>query len=75
MKAFIITYLPWLLSLITIWMTLLAGNRHQHAWFVGIVNQGLWLIWIVLTESWGFLPMNLVLWVLYIRNHFKWARS
>jgi hypothetical protein len=68
-------YLPWLLSAITIWMTVLAGNRHQSAWLVGLVNQGLWLFWIVVTGSWGFLPMNLALWIVYGRNHLKWRTA
>ena len=66
------TYLPWLLSIITIWMTVLAGNKHKSAWFVGIINQGLWLVWIINTETWGLIPMNIALWAVYIRNHFKW---
>jgi hypothetical protein len=65
-------YLPWLLSAITIWMTLLAGNKHPRAWEVGLVNQALWLGWIVATANWGFLPMNVALWVVYMRNHLKW---
>ena len=31
MKQAAITYLPWLLSAITIWQTLLAGNKHPKA--------------------------------------------
>lgn len=72
MRELITTYLPWLLSVITIWMTVLAGNKHPSAWFVGLVNQALWLGWIVMTENWGFLPMNLALWIVYGRNHLKW---
>jgi hypothetical protein len=72
---YIATYLPWLLSAITIWMTLLAGNKHPQAWLVGLVNQGLWLFWICVTGSWGFLPMNLALWIVYGRNHLKWQRE
>jgi hypothetical protein len=68
----IATYLPWLLSALTIWMTLLAGNKHSSAWLIGLVNQALWLVWIVVTESWGLLPMNVALWVVYSRNHWKW---
>lgn len=66
------TYLPWLMSVITIWMTLLAGNKHPKAWLVGIFNQALWLGWIVSSETWGLVPMNIALWVVYVRNHFKW---
>lgn len=68
-------YLPFLLSAVTIWMTLMAGNKHPKAWAVGLVNQALWLVWIVATAAWGLLPMNIALWVVYARNHFKWGES
>jgi len=68
-------YLPWLLSGITIWMTLLAGNVHRSAWLVGLGNQALWLIWIVVTGTWGLIPLNVALWIVYARNHFKWRRA
>ena len=65
-------YLPWLLSAITIWMTVLAGNKSRHAWAVGLCNQALWLVWIAAAQAWGLLPMNLALWIVYTRNHVKW---
>lgn len=65
-------YLPWVLSVITIWMTFLAGNKSQMAWSVGLVNQVLWLVWIVSDEAWGMIPMNVVLFVIYGRNYLKW---
>lgn len=68
-------YLPWLLSALTIWMTMLAGNKNRHAWAIGIVNQGLWLIWIVVSRSWGLIPMNIALWIVYARNHWKWNKD
>lgn len=70
----IVTHLPWLLSAITIWMTLLAGNKNDNAWLVGIAAQALWLWWIVadLDKNQGLLPMNIALWVAYLRNHLKW---
>ena len=69
----IATYLPFLLSALTIWMTLLAGNKHRSAWLVGLANQALWLVWIVATEAWGLVPLNAALWVVYLRNHLKWS--
>lgn len=68
------TYLPWLLSAITIYMTVLAGNKSRHAWLVGLGNQALWLLFIVATGTWGLLPMNFALWVVYGRNHMKWNK-
>ena len=66
------TYLPWLMSAVTIWMTLMAGNKHRSAWLVGLGNQALWLAWIVTVGAWGLLPMNAALWLVYARNHLKW---
>lgn len=68
-------YLPWLLSCITIWMTLMAGNKHPNAWLIGLGNQALWLIWIVCAQAWGFIPLNIALWVVYARNHWKWQTA
>lgn len=61
-----------LMSVITLWMMFWAGNKHPKAWLVGIFNQALWLGWIIYTESWGLIPMNIGMWVICLRNHIKW---
>lgn len=68
-------YLPWLLSAITIYMTVLAGNKHPKAWLIGLSNQGLWFLWTISAAAWGLLPMNIALTVLYARNHLKWKKQ
>jgi hypothetical protein len=68
----LLVYFPLLLSAITIWMNLLAGNKHRSAWAVGLVGQALWLGWIIAVGAWGLLPMNIALWIVYGRNHLKW---
>lgn len=73
MTEIIRLYLPWIMSAVTIWMTLLAGNKHKSAWLVGIGNQALWLTWIVTVGAWGLIPMNIALWIVYARNHLKWS--
>lgn len=75
MKDFLINYLPWVLSALTIWQTLLAGNKHKLAWLLALGNQALWFSWIVLSSNWGLLPMNIALWILYFRNHLKWKNT
>jgi hypothetical protein len=74
-KYWTVILLPHLLSAITIWTNLLAGNKSPRAWLVGLGNQALWLFWIVLSGNYGFLWMNLALWVVYYRNHLKWRLS
>lgn len=75
MRETLVFYMPWLLSAITIYMTILAGNKTRWAWAIGLVNQALWLVWIVASASWGLLPMNIALWIIYGRNHWKWMRA
>jgi hypothetical protein len=66
--------IPYILSAITIYMFVLAGNKSKHAWAVGLGNQALWLTWIIISSTWGLLPMNMALWFVYARNHFKWNK-
>lgn len=75
MKYAIVYGLPYLLSGLTLYMTLMVGNRHPKSWALGMFVQLLWLVWIATSEAWGFLPMNLCLWVVYIRNHLKWSKA
>ena len=75
MTEYIKHYVPWVLSLITIWMTVLAGNLHRYAWLVGLLNQALWLVWIACSQTWGLIPLNIALWVVYARNHMKWRKQ
>lgn len=69
-KGFI--WLQLVISAITIWMTLMAGNKHPKAWLVGLANQGLWAVMIVWTQSWGLVPLCLAMCLVYYRNHAKW---
>ena len=75
MTEIIRVYLPWVMSAITIYSSFLAGNLHRHTWLVSMGNQVLWLTWIIATETWGFIPLNIALWIVYARNHLKWKGS
>jgi hypothetical protein len=69
------TILPYVLSAITIYTMFLAGGKKKYAWLVGLLNQALWLIWIVTIHEWGLIPMNVALWVVYTRNYMKWNKA
>lgn len=71
----IIKYLPWLISIITIYSALLCGKKKASGWFIGFINQWLWLIWIFASETWGMLPMNVVLTYIFAKNFFKWKKE
>lgn len=65
-------YLPWLLSALSLLMSVLTGNLWRFVWVFGIGIQCLWLLWIVAAHAYGFLPLTLALFVIYTRNHLKW---
>jgi hypothetical protein len=66
-------YLPWLLSALTLWSMVLVGRLDAGGWALGLGVQALWLLWIVVSRSWGFLPMNVALWVVYAQNLWLWT--
>lgn len=55
--------MTWVLSAITITIIWLAGNNSVWAWRISLVNQCLWLAWIVHSKNWGLLPMNVAMFV------------
>ncbi len=69
---FVHDVLPWIMSAITLYMTFLQGRKRWGAWVVGLINQLLWLTFIITTQTWGLMPLNIGLWILYWRNLFKW---
>ncbi|WP_418131454.1 hypothetical protein [Variovorax sp. 278MFTsu5.1] len=69
------TFLPWLLSAITIVSTVLTGNKHRLAWLISLAGQAGWLAFIIASGSWGFLPLTATLTFLYLRNHMKWREE
>jgi hypothetical protein len=75
MHSHIVTFLPWVLSILTLTMMWMAGNKHHMTWLVGLFNQALWLVWIITSETWGLVPMNIALWAVYLQNHLKWRHD
>jgi hypothetical protein len=68
-------YLPYVISLLTIYITILQGNKHPKVWLLCTGSQFLWLIWIVVDHAWGMLPLNVFMWFICYRNHFKWQKG
>lgn len=74
MREYLADWLPWLLSALTIYMNWLAGRKDPRAWIVGLVAQVLWALWIWAGRSWGLVPLNIALWIVYLRNYRLWSR-
>lgn len=71
-RDFVQHWLPWIMSIITLYMTFLQGRKTWKAWAIGLINQLLWLAFIMHTRTWGLLLLNAGLWVLYVRNLRIW---
>lgn len=72
MREAITIYGGWLLSVTTIALVYLTGQKYQQVWLLQLGNQCLWTAYILATRQYGLMPMNAVLWVLYARNHRLW---
>lgn len=75
MHNIIVTYLPWALSAITIWMLVMTGNKDKKGWALGALNQVLWAVWIFYSHSWGLLPITIAMVVVSLRNYRKWKKE
>jgi hypothetical protein len=66
---------PWLLSIITVAQVYTIGNKWKYAHLFAIVVQITWWPWIILSETWGFVPLNVCMIVLGFINHRKWMND
>jgi hypothetical protein len=67
--------LPWILSANTILLMWLIGNKKWWAWLFGLAGQGLWILFAIIYQAWGLLPLATFLIIVYARNLMKWHRE
>ena len=72
---YFIVILPWIISTIGIYVAWEIGNKRRWIFLVKVGNQTLWIVWIIISENWGFMPMGVAFTVIYLRNHFKWIKE
>ena len=58
---------PWLISCSTIASTHLIGVHYKHAYKCAVANVLIWCAWSVGTGNIGFIPLNIVLIIQYVR--------
>ena len=75
MRSFLVDVMPWVLSCVTIYMMIEAGNKRARGWAIGIGVQCLWPVWTIASESWGFLPLNAAMLIICVRNLVLWTRE
>lgn len=72
-KQNFVLLMPFVLSSIAIYVTRLQGQLNRMAWIIGLVSQFGWLSWSLVSGTYGFLPLNLVLFYQYWDNFRKWS--
>lgn len=69
MLAQVIAILTSIITLASMWM---AGNERAFGWIIGMLNQVIWFVFILVFGAWGLLPLNIALVFVYGRNYYKW---
>ena len=59
-------------AIITVWIY---GNRSRKAPIVGAVGQILWWALTIHQELWGFMPLNVVMLIIHVRNYIRMKRE
>jgi len=67
--------LPWVVSAVTIISTELTIRKLWWGWALSSFSQGLWLVFIVETEQWGLLLLNVYMIVQSGRGTIRWRRE
>jgi len=75
MEFVLVNYLPWIISLVTIYMIFLVGNKDIKGWIVSGFCQILWTTFIIASSSWGLFLLNISMYYLTIRNFIKWRKE
>lgn len=76
--------IPWITSAGTLLAVWLSGRNLRLSWKVSLLNQAMWLVFILTYEAWGLLPLTLALAGIFTRHLWRtrggerpstWARS
>ena len=74
-KNLITQYLPYFISVLTLYTVKITGDKNKNAWILTMLNQMLWLLWIFVSGNSGFIILNLGIIYLSVVNHFKWKKA
>ncbi len=64
--------MAWVLSILSVLMLWLMGNKSRYGPIVGIVAQVLWIIYVLKIEEYGLLLGVIAYTIVHIRNFWKW---
>jgi nicotinamide riboside transporter PnuC len=60
------------LGVLSIYLT---GKKLKAGWLVGLANSGLWIVYGLLTQQYGFLVSAIVFIYVQYKNYVAWAKE
>jgi len=68
----LIHHADWVASAISLVGTYFVGRKKWWGWLIHVVNLGIFTYINVVFALWGFMPLNMMLLVLYLKNSRNW---
>jgi nicotinamide riboside transporter PnuC len=65
-------YIISIISVLVLWLT---GNKSVWGMRLGLANQVLWFIYVIVTKQYGLLIGVIAFTIVYIRNLIKWEKE
>lgn len=66
--------MDWVVAFTTIICVELMIHRKWYAWLLALLNQGVWLTFIITREQYGLLPLNIMMVIQNTRGLITWWR-
>lgn len=64
--------MAWILSITSALILWLMGNKSKWGPRIGIINQALWVFYVISIEEYGLLPGVILYAIIHFRNVIKW---
>jgi len=68
-------YMQWILSISSIAMLWLMGNKNKYAPLVGLLSQMLWIYYAISIAQYGLLIGVIGYTIVHIRNSYMWLKK
>jgi hypothetical protein len=69
------SYWGWVLSSLGVLGMILAGKKRWEGWAIGLVSEGLWMVYAIVTHQLGFVLGALAYGGVFTKNLLSWKRT
>lgn len=75
MDLIISQYMSWILSLVSVTMLWLMGNKSKYGPMVGFAGQILWAYYAIILKQYGLLVGVFAFAIVHLRNGYLWMKN